>query len=200
MIAFIKGILDEIAGERIYVDNQGIGFEIFVPGSVVRELPAPGTEVKIHTYMHIREDVMQLYGFLTQDELNMFRLLITVNGVGPKGALAILTVMDTEALKLAVLSDDAKAISKAPGIGGKTASKIILELKDKCSLEDVLNSGAGGSGSSFGNGAGTARNEAMEALVALGYSASEAASAVRSVKITPEMTVEEILKNSLRYM
>ena len=142
MIAFIKGILNTVSEDRIVVENNGVGFEILVPGSVVGALPQVGNEVKIYTYTYVREDALQLYGFLTRDELDMFKLLITVSGIGPKGALGILTVMDADTLRFAILSDDSKSIAKAPGIGAKTASKLILELKDKCHLEDMLERGA----------------------------------------------------------
>lgn len=203
MIAFVKGILDTVEENRIVIDNQGIGLEILVPGSILQELPQAGNEVKIYTYMHVREDAMQLFGFRTRDEKEMFKLLITVNGVGPKGALGILSVMDVDTLRFAILSDDAKSISKAPGIGNKTASKVILELRDKCQLEDMLDipaetiDGMGGNTSSAGDNK-EARNDAIQALVALGYSGTEATRAVRSVHVTPDMTVEEILKQSLK--
>ena len=146
----------------------------------------------------MREDALQLYGFLTKDSMDMFKLLITVNGIGPMAALGILTAMDTDALRLAILSDDAKTIAKAPGIGPKTASKLILELKDKCHLEDVF----GGVEESFAtenvSAGADAKKDAIEALVALGYSASEAAGAVRKLQVTEEMSVEDILKLSLK--
>ena len=138
MIHFIKGQLDTVAEQQIVVENRGIGYEILVPASVIQKLPRIGNEVKIYTYMHVREDAMQLYGFMTKDEREMFQLLITVNGIGPKGALGILSIMDTDALRFAILSDDAKSISKAPGIGAKTASKLILELKDKVDFEEAV--------------------------------------------------------------
>ena len=193
MIAFVKGILDSVSEDKIIVENQNIGFEILVPGSVVSELPQVGNTVKIYTYTYVREDALQLYGFLTKDSMDMFKLLITVNGIGPKAALGILTAMDTDALRLAILSDDAKTIAKAPGIGPKTASKLILELKDKCHLEDVF----GGVEENVSVGA-DAKKDAIEALVALGYSASEAAGAVRKLQVTEEMSVEDILKLSLK--
>ena len=138
MIAFVKGILDIVEEDRIIIDLQGMGLELLVPGSILPALPQVGNDVKIYTYMHVREDAIQLFGFRTRDEKDMFRLLITVNGVGPKGALGILSVMDVDSLRFAILSDDAKSISRAPGIGSKTAGKVILELKDKCHLEDML--------------------------------------------------------------
>lgn len=199
MIAFVKGILDTVAEDRIVVENNGVGFEIFVPGSVAQALPQAGNAVKIYTYTYVREDILQLYGFLTRDEMDMFKLLITVNGIGPKGALGILTVMDADTLRFAILSDDSKSIAKAPGIGAKTASKLILELKDKCHLEDMLESGVSAvKASGQENTDNDARNDAIQALVALGYSATEAAAAVRRTDVTPDMTVEDILKLSLK--
>ena len=140
MLAFVKGKLDTVTEDYIIVENQGNGYEILVPGSVIQAMPQVGNEVKIYTYLYVREDVLQLYGFLTKDQLDMFKLLITVNGIGPKGALGILTVMDVDALRLAILSDDAKSIAKSPGIGAKTAGKLILELKDKITKEQQIQS------------------------------------------------------------
>lgn len=203
MIAFVKGILDTVEEDRIVIDNQGMGLEILVPGSILPELPQTGNEVKIYTYMHVREDAMQLFGFRTRDEKEMFKLLITVNGVGPKGALGILSVMDVDTLRFAILSDDAKSISKAPGIGNKTASKVILELRDKCRLEDMLDAPSETADAADGDISPAidhkeVRNDAIQALVALGYTATEASRAVRSVSVTPDMTVEELLKQSLK--
>ena len=198
MLAFVKGKLDTVIEYYIIVENQGNGYEILVPGSVIQAMPQVGNEVKIYTYLYVREDVLQLYGFLTKDQLDMFKLLITVNGIGPKGALGILTVMDVDALRLAILSDDAKSIAKSPGIGAKTAGKLILELKDKCHLEDILDSGGDRTSPLAETADSGARNDAIQALVALGYSASEAAAAVRKVKISEDMSVEDILKQSLK--
>lgn len=205
MIAFVKGILDIVEEDRIIIDHQGMGLELLVPGSILPALPQVGNEVKIYTYMHVREDAIQLFGFRTRDEKDMFRLLITVNGVGPKGALGILSVMDVDSLRFAILSDDAKSISRAPGIGSKTAGKVILELKDKCHLEDMLGNLADTgeeqpAGAVSGEEEREARNDSVQALVALGYTAAEAAQAVRAVKTTADMTVEEILKQSLKTM
>ena len=199
MLAFVKGQLEFITENYIVVENQGIGYEILVPGSVIEAMPPVGNEVKVYTFLYVREDILQLYGFLTKDQMEMFKLIITVNGIGPKGALGILTIMDVDALRMAILSDDAKSIAKAPGIGAKTASKLILELKDKCHLEDVfqVDSAMESVLSDSGNDV-SARNEAIQALVALGYSASEATAAVRKVKGTEEMSVEDILKLSLK--
>ncbi|MBO5486445.1 MAG: Holliday junction branch migration protein RuvA [Eubacterium sp.] len=202
MIAFVKGRLDTVCEDRIIMENQGIGYEILVPGSVLSSLPPTGQEMKIYTYTYVREDALQLYGFLTRDELNMFRLLITVSGIGPKGALGILSVMDVDTLRFAILARDSKAIAKAPGIGAKTAAKLILELKDKCSVEDMLDSGekrqSGGVDTGAAGGTNAAQGEAIEALVALGYSPTEATAAVRKTEVTEDMTVEDVLKLSLK--
>lgn len=198
MIAYINGVLDTITENYIIVENNGIGYGILVPGSVVQVLPQPGNDVKIYTYMYVREDALQLYGFLTRDQLEMFQLLITVNGIGPKGALGILTVMDVDALRLAILSEDVKAIAKSPGVGTKTAGKLILELKDKCHLEDVFRESEDIGQANVSEVDNEARNDAIQALVALGYSASEATAAVRKTQVTADMTVEDILKLSLK--
>ena len=195
MIAFVKGILDSVSEDRIVVENQGIGFEILVPGSVAQSLPQVGNTVKIYTYTYVREDVLQLYGFLTKDGMDMFKLLITVNGIGPKGALGILTALDTDALRFAIISDDSKAIARAPGIGSKTASKVILELKDKIAMEDVLPDDTGFDAAEAPDL--SVRDSAIQALTALGYSSSQAVSAVRKVQ-QEGMSVEEILKQSLK--
>ena len=203
MIQFVRGILDTVSENQIVVENQGIGFGILVPLSVVSALPQTGNEVKIYTYMHVREDAMQLFGFLTKDELAMFQLLITVSGIGPKGALGILSVMDADALRFAILADDAKSISKAPGIGVKTAGRLILELRDKVDFEEAIEGAldrgemnAAGRSSAGENRA--AANEAIQALVALGYSSAEAVKAVKKVAAAPDQTVEDILKAALK--
>lgn len=202
MIAMVKGSLEFVNENCIVVENHGIGFEILVPGSVVSLLPPVGNEVKIYTYTHVREDALQLYGFLTRDEMDMFKLLITVNGIGPKGALGILSVMDADSLRFAILAGDTKTIAKAPGLGVKTAGKLILELKDKCSIEDMFESSGKASLQNGAKGADSGisevQGEAVEALVALGYSAAEATAAVRKTSVTEEMTVEELLRQSLK--
>lgn len=195
MIAFVKGTLETLEENSIVVENNGVGYEILVPGSVIQALPPRGNEVKIFTYTHVREDALQLFGFLTKDGLEMFKLLIKVNGVGPKGALGILTALDTDALRLAIISDDSKAIARAPGIGSKTASKVILELKDKIAMEDVLPDDTGFDAVEAPDL--SVRDSAIQALTALGYSSSQAVSAVRKVQ-QEGMSVEEILKQSLK--
>lgn len=200
MISFIKGELDSIYEDGIVIENGGIGYDIKVPLSVMNELPSTGEEVKIYTYLYVREDILCLYGFLSRDDLQVFKLLITVNGIGPKGALGILSTISPDDLRFAVLADDAKAIAKAPGIGAKTASKLILELKDKLKLEDAFEQKLSKVTTDSSTSASdvNAKNEAIQALVALGYSNTEALKAVRGIEITPDMDTEEILKLSLK--
>ena len=207
MIAFIKGELEYISEECIIIESGGVGYELRIPSSLIEELPNVGEQVKVHTYLYVREDAMQLYGFASRDDLNVFKLLITVNGIGPKAALGILSTLSTDDLRFAVLADDAKAISKAPGIGPKTASKLILELKDKLKIEDAFESRLAKEPvqtdmtKALGiNVPKEIRNEAVQALVALGYSNTEALKAVRQVLITETTDVEEVLKQSLKKM
>ena len=171
MISYVKGILAEKAKDRIVVESGMMGIGIFVPMSVLEVLPPLGEEVKIYTHLQVREDDMSLYGFLSRSDLEMFRQLLGVNGIGPKGALGILSALRPEDLRLAVMTGDAKAISRAPGVGAKTAQRIILDLKDKVQAEDLLTPLLDGSAAvspAAGNGlSGNAAKEAVEALVAL---------------------------------
>ena len=202
MISYIRGTLAEKNEDSAVVEAHGVGYQIFVPVPVLSELPPLGESVKIYTYFSVREDGMSLFGFLSRQDLAMFKQLIGVNGIGPKSALGILSALRPDVLRMAVASGDAKTISRAPGVGPKTAQRIILDLKDKIRPEDVL---AGGLEESLAvpeeiSGVGQAGKEAVEALTALGYSAAEAAGAVKKVKITEEMTAEDVLKGALRHL
>ena len=202
MYSYIKGQLAEVIGEDwIVIENNGIGYNIHIPSQVLEYLPGIGEDVKIYTYLYVREDAYVLYGFLTRDDLNVFKLLIGVNGIGPKGALAILSVLSTDDLRFAILSDDAKTIAKAPGVGGKTAQRVIIELKDKLSLEDAFEQKLeNNQNMSAKNTATGKKNEAVEALVSLGYSSSEALKVLARIDISEESTVEAILKEALKSM
>lgn len=202
MISYIRGTLAEIEEDRILVDVGGIGYGIYMPGESITRLPAVGTEIKIHTYLNVREDAMQLFGFLTKDDLRVFRLVIGVSGIGPKGGLNILSCLSPDDLRFAVMAGDAKAISKAPGIGKKTAEKLIIELKDKLSIEDTL-SRLGDSEEEpmvVSSGISEIQSEAVQALTALGYAASEAAKAVKLAAPSPQDSVEDVLKAALKQM
>lgn len=206
MISYIKGELVKVWEEGVILETSNIGYEIKMPLSSLEDLPRIGNDVKIYTYMHVREDVIGLFGFITEDDLNMFKLLITVSGIGPKGALGILSAITPDDLRFAILSDDAKTIAKAPGIGNKTASKMIIELKDKIKLEDAfeqklmnqINEQERGTGT--GSSIADIRHEAIQALVVLGYSKTDAAKVVRNIDITEDMTSEDILKKSLKFL
>lgn len=202
MIQFIRGELVGVEEDRILVDVGGVGYGIFMSGQAMGRLPQIGREVKIYTYLNVKEDAMQLFGFLTRDDLRVFKLLIGVNGIGPKGGQAILSVLTPDDLRFAVMANDVKAISAAPGIGKKTAEKLILELKDKLHVEDALEhvvSTADTSGASTDNFR-EVTSEAIQALVALGYGNTEALKAVKQVEITPEMSVNEVLKQALKFI
>ena len=138
MYSYIKGELAEVGTESITVEASGIGYCIYISNMAFSYLPSIGEDVKIYTYLYVREDAMIIYGFLDKDDLNVFKQLITVSGIGPKGALGILSVLSADDLRFAILSGDAKTISKAPGIGAKTAQRVILDLKDKMSLEEAF--------------------------------------------------------------
>lgn len=200
MYSYIRGILAEIEEDKIVVEANGIGYNIYTTAQTFDYLPSMGEEVKVYTYLHLREDVMMLYGFLTKDDLRVFKLLIGVNGIGPKGALAILSVMTTDDLRFAVLGDDAKAIAKAPGVGAKTAQRLILELKDKLSLEDAFEQKLEHQQAAPVSNAKGVKNEAVEALVALGYSSFEALKALNGIEVTDETDVEDLLKAALKNM
>lgn len=201
MIGFVRGTIEDLTEENVVVDVGGLGINIKISPGTAALLPGSGEEVKLYTYTCVREDQFCLYGFLTRDDLEIFKKLITVNGIGPKGGLGILSVMSADDLRFAVISGDAGAISKAPGIGKKTAERVILDLKDKISLEDTLihremqHSGKKPSGAEH-----RAENEAVEALTALGYSPADALHAVKGVHAEDDMDVETILKLALKNM
>ena len=209
MYAYLKGTLEEVTEDNIVVEVNGIGYNVKVSTNTADLLPGIGNEIKIYTYTLVREDTFSLYGFLTRDDLEIFKKLITVNGIGPKGGLAILSVMNADALRFAIMAGDAKSIAKAPGVGAKTAERVILDLRDKISLEDTLHGFGnekdirGMATSTLADGASSdnaMKREAIEALVALGYSASDATAAVKKVAITEDTTVENLLKLALKYM
>ena len=200
MIAYVKGELAAIEETSVIIENQGMGFRVFTP---IREdllRIGVGSQIKLHTYMNVREDAMILFGFLHQEALALFKQLINVNGVGPKYALAILTAMSVDQVILAIASEDKKALTKVAGIGPKTAGRIILDLKDKVSFTSGNEPAAmpvGGEAADTGTVGAAA--EAVMALLALGYAQSEAAAAVKKVA-QPEMSVEEIIKQSLKQL
>ena len=200
MISYIRGELVGVEEDKVIVDVQGIGFGIYMPAQSMNCLPAIGEEVKLHTYMNVREDAMQLFGFLTRDDLQVFKLVIGVSGIGPKGGLSILSQLTPDELRFAVMSHDVKAISASPGIGKKTAEKLIIELKYKFNNEDVLEHAADMTSKAPVHTNNSIQAEAVQALVALGYGNSEALKAVKKVEISETTSVEEVLKQALKYI
>lgn len=200
MIAFVRGTAVNMTENSVIVEAGGIGYEIYMTGTDLSQIHM-GEEVKIHTYFNVREDAMQLYGFRSKDDLQMFKLLLGVNGVGPKAAVGVLAGITADELRFAILSDDVKTLSKAPGIGKKTAQKLILELKDKMKLEDAFELKLAHEQEKAVAGLGEisdGRQEAVEALVALGYSSTDALRAVRKVTDVAPDDVEGLLKAALK--
>ena len=198
MYAFFKGKLAYVGEDSIILDVHDIGYRILVSPACMAYLPAIGEEVQIYTYTSVREDAIWLYGFLNQDDLEIFKKLITVSGIGPKGGMAVLSVMNADALRFAIIAGDAKAIAKAPGIGSKTAQRVILELKDKVSLEDTLVAREVNGGVSSSADVNDYTQEAVEALVALGYSSTESLKAIKSIPNASELDAESLLKAALK--
>jgi Holliday junction DNA helicase RuvA len=199
MISYIKGTLVQLNNNSIVLECQGIGYEIFISSSWFDRLPPIDSELVVHTHMQVREDGISLYGFQSPREKSIYEWLISVNGVGPKAAMGILSTLDPDALSLAILTEDAKAIAKAPGIGLKTAKKVILELKDKMKDYDFLDSMEQEEEiSSPAVTNGSVRLETIEAMKALGYSHTEAAKAVKQITFTENLSVEEAIKLALK--
>lgn len=202
MYAFIQGTVEDISEDNVVLCTGGIGYNIHVSSGTISKLPRNGETVRLYTYTSVREDAMWLYGFLTKADLDIFRKVITVNGIGPKGALSILSIMDADALRYAIISEDKKAISKAPGIGARTAERLILELKDKVKIDDEM-IGREIAVTAAGNimAADTPqKKEAVEALVALGYGQAESLKAINSIPDIETMDAGAILKAALKKM
>lgn len=203
MIAYVNGIIDDIAEDNAVVDVGGMGFNIKISADTAARLPGVGEPVKLYTYTSVREDAFQLFGFLSRNDLEIFKKCITVNGIGPKGALSILSTLDADSLRFAILSGDAKAISKAPGVGARTAERLILELKDKIRIDDeMISREIESSGAAYGMQAADSvqKKEAVEALVSLGYGQAESLKAVNAIEGIENMDSGAVLKAALKNM
>ena len=201
MISFISGELTDIESGSIVVEAGGIGYQILVPGGAASPYMSIGDQVKIYTHLSVSQDGgITLYGLYSREARDLFRMLITVSGIGPKGALGILSVLSPDELRFAIVTEDDASISKAPGIGRKTARKLILELKDKIDASSAYADRIGQEieGTVPVSGENNAVTEAIEALVALGYRAVEARGAVKKAGVTADMDVEAILKAALK--
>ena len=201
MISYLTGILDSVGDQTAVVEVNGVGFEVFMSERDLSALPQTGKNVKIYTYMNVREDCMQLFGFLTRNEKKIFKMLIGVNGIGPKGGLNVLSVLSADEICYAVMGNDVKALSRAPGIGKKTAERLIIELKDKLDFQSLIDDGLSG-GDSFAAEespvSDSVQGEVIQALTALGYGSAEAVRAVQKVHPGPDDTVEAVLKQALK--
>ena len=202
MLSYIIGEVAEISADTVVVENNGIGFNIKTSAMTIDSLPPVGDMVRIYTYLHVREDAMQIFGFLSKDELEVFKLLLNVNGIGPKGALGILSAISTDDLRFAVLSDDVNLIKSCPGVGAKTAQKLIIELKDKLRLEDAFEMAVNNNNkkNTVQDNTVIVMNEAVEALVSLGYSSKDAIAAVKKVENIQNKNSEQILKEALKVL
>ncbi|MBQ1849129.1 MAG: Holliday junction branch migration protein RuvA [Lachnospiraceae bacterium] len=203
MIGFVRGIVEYISEELAVIDVNGVGYNVHISSDTASKLPGLGEEAKLYTFTSVREDAIWLYGFRTRQDLEIFKKVITVSGIGPKGALSILSVMDADTLRYAISSGDKKAIAKAPGIGPKMAERLILELKDKISIDDEM-IGREIAQTAAGSNPFAADNpqirEAVEALVALGYGQTESLKAVSSIANIESLDSGAILKAALKRM
>lgn len=205
MIAYVNGILETLEEGNAVIDVGGVGLNVNISGSTMDRMPGIGEAVKLYTYTNVKEDAFTLFGFLSRDELSLFRMLITVSGIGPKGGLSILSVMTPDDLRFAIIAGDSASIAKAPGIGKKTAERITLELRDKIKAteDDMLRGSSAVTMDDLAGDAASARDEAVAALVALGYNSSDAMKAVRKVLKTDESVssdTEKLLKLALKEM
>lgn len=199
MYAYLNGIVADVWEDGCVIDVNGIGYNVKISGSTFSRLPGIGEEVKLYTYTSVREDALQLFGFLSRNDLEMFKKLITVNGIGPKGGLALLTVMSADDLRFAIISQDVKAISRAPGIGKRTAERLILDLKDKLDIDaGMIGREIEGYTAAMHASENIQLTEAVEALVALGYGQSEAAKAVSRVENAEQLDSGALLKAALK--
>ena len=197
MISFLRGELSSFEEGLVTIDVCGVGYGVNMSEYSMNQLPSLGQEIKLYTYLNVREDSMQLFGFIKKEDLDVFKMLILISGVGPKAGLNILSTLTPDDLRFAVVSGDAKAIAKAPGIGKKTAEKIIIELKDKLKLEDVF--AREDSSSIINMNTNGNSSEAVLALVALGYGQSESFKVINGID-SEDKSVEEILKEALQKM
>jgi|LSQX01.1.fsa_nt_gb Holliday junction DNA helicase RuvA len=195
MFAYIKGTLEEVHPQKVVLEVDGIGYEIMVPESILPKLPETGSQIKLYTYFNVREDIQELYGFYNREEKSIFEQLITVSGIGPKVSMAILSVLTPAQLALAIVTDDVKTLCTAPGVGKKTAQRMVLELKEKINHEELIGQGDPDSGdSTMGR-----QNEVVEALVALGYQPQEARQAFNAIE-NKEQDVSTMIRLSLKML
>jgi len=191
MISSLRGKIEALGGDYAVINVGGVGFQVFIPTSTISNIGSTGSEAKLHTHLHVREDNLTLYGFATPEELTLFQMLINVSGLGPKLALAMLSAMSVEQLSIALAAGSSELLTSIPGIGKKMAHRLILELKDKIAAGLVISAETLPSEGSA---------EVISALTSLGYSAAEAARAVASLPSeTADLPLEEKIKQALGY-
>lgn len=195
MYEYIKGIFIGFTKDYVIIENNGIGYKIFTSGSTISNLPTVGEEITLYLQQIVREDFIGLYGFLTREEIAMFNLLLTINGVGAKATLSLMSICNVTNLQYAILSGEETVLTKAPGIGKKIAQRIILELKDKIKLEDVVSKN---NSTSIANNNEDNTSEVFGALIALGYSEKEAEKALSN--IDKSKSIEEMIKRCLQFL
>ena len=198
MYAHIDGIVADKGPGMLVIDCHGVGYLLSVSGTTLSQAPAVGEKMKCYTYLSVREDALELFGFATKEEKQMFAKLKNVNKVGPKIALSILSTLSVRELSLALVTSDANAISRAPGVGKKLAAQIILDLKDKVENEELVGSAAAVRPAAAVKGPDVT-GEAIEALMALGYQSGEAAAAVSQINPMPDK-VDEVIRLALKGM
>ncbi len=200
MIEYLKGTIAEKNENSIVLDVNGVGYGISVSLGTLSLLPGLGEEAKIYTFLSVREDGVSLYGFPSRDDLSMFKLLISVSGVGPRGALGILSAISPDDLRIAIITGDSKAITLAPGIGRKIAERIILDLKDKVDVQSVTGNTSRLNVEGQGIVRDGARDEAVAALVALGYPSADSIKAVReaAAALGEDAEADRLLKAALK--
>ena len=197
MFAYIKGKLEIKANDYIVIDVMGIGYKIYMSPSAIDTLGETGQTIKVHTHYHVREDNISLYGFKTLEELRMFELLITTSGIGAKSAITILSNITPSSFALAIISNDTSKLVKIPGIGAKTAARIVLELKDKLKQTEQIEGEAIDIKNTIEDN--SKAEEAKSALQVLGYNSKEIMKVFEKIEIS-SLSVEEIIKNALKLL
>lgn len=200
MYAFLEGLVAEKNGNELVLNVNGVGYQVLCTQAAMSAAPAKGEFIHIYTWLSVREDAMELFGFQSREERAMFLNLNSITGIGPRTALNVLSSMPLKELTLAILTEDVQMLSRAPGIGKKTAQRIALELKDRMSKDEMASGLSGIPGGQAFSQAGVV-GEAIQALVALGYSQSEAALAVtRAHQAGGEMQADNLVRQALRSM
>lgn len=190
MIASLYGILEALSSDWVILNVGGVGFQVYLPSSTLSTLGAVGREVKLHTHLHLKEDNATLYGFGSADELRLFQTLISVSGLGPKLALAMLSAMSVDQLTMAIATASTELLTTVPGIGKKMANRLILELKEKIGAGFVTTPAAQ---------LAQENSDVLTALISLGYSAAEAGQAVATLPVSSDLPLEEKIKLALQY-